>query len=312
MRSFTLRRVTWLLASTLLASTLAASAAAPGALTVWPPAVGDGPFDVRNLQWTRLELLARKLFLSARSEVRLEAVPAAEAAAELIESPQGVAVRPAGPSVLELTIESSGIGGHSTDSVWFNPRSADALQRLKIRHGGSKAYRKAVRFTDQGAFQLRTAPRNSSEARRPHTKWKKVEKSFFPHSAGYGCATVSEPAVLFYMLSARTADESQSVCVLSGRQVVPVSIETLGTERVAVDYEETRNGASERRTGEVEALRVAIRPQAGSEHFELLGLDGDVEIWIEKESRVPVEVHGKISGVGGVKIKLTAVELGEL
>lgn len=294
-------------AALLLASSLIATAA-----PATPPAVGEGPFDVGNLRWKRLELRARKFFLSARSVVRLETVPAAEAAAEWIQSPRGRAVLPAGPNVLAVTIESSGVGGEATESVWFNPSYADALQRLKMRHGGSKAYRKAIRFTDQGAFQLRTAPRNGAEADRPFTKWKKIEKSFFPRPEGAGCPTVSEPSVLFYMLSARTADESQSVCVLSGEQMVPLSIETVGTERVAVDYEEARAGALERRTGEVEALRVAIRPLAGGDDFELLGLDGDVEIWIEKASRVPVEVRGRISGVGGVKIKLTAVELGEL
>lgn len=269
------------------------------------------PFDPGNLQWTRLELKARKLIFTARSEVRLRSVASPEAAALWIDSPEGVAVQAAGPRVLEITIESSGLGKESTNTVWFNPGRGDAIDYFKQRHG-KNGYRKDARFADRGTFVLRRAPIDRDEAERPFPEWSKIEKFSYPYPQEVRCRGISDPAVLFYMLSARTAAELRDVCVFSSKQMVPLAIEEVGSEKLRVDYDEIRAAETHRRSGEVDAVRVAVRPAEGTDDFELLGLDGAIEVLLEKTTRVPLEVRGRIGGLGGVKIKLTAVELGSL
>jgi hypothetical protein len=294
------------LATVVLPAWLLALAASAGA--------GDA-YDPRRVVWTRLELEAHKLFLSARSQVRLRSVPAVEAAGEWIESPHGAGILPHGPRVFEVRIDTAMMGRESTDSVWFDPRHVDAFQRIKVRLG-KKGYRKVIRYSDEGTFVRRTAPTDHREARRPFADWSKLETFFYPHPEGDGCRHVTEPSVLFYLLAAdpdlaAAGREKRRVCVYSGDTVIPLAIAVEGTEKLAVDYVDP---AVEAVPGgrEVDVWRVALRPFSADGDFELLGLDGDVEVLIEQISRLPVEVRGRISGLGRVAVKLKAVERGQL
>lgn len=272
-------------------------------------------YEPRQVVWTRLELEAHKLFLSARSEVRLRSLSAFDASAGWIESPHGVGILPQGPRVFEVTIDTAIMGRESTDSVWFDPRRVDAVQRIKMRFG-KKGYRKVIRHSDEGTFVRRTAPIDGREGRGPFSEWSKLETFFYPHAADDGCRHVTEASVLFYLLSAdpdlaAVGPEPRRVCVYSGETVIPVAIAVEGTEKLAVDYADSAVDASAG-SREVDAWRVALRPVAGDGDFELLGLDGDIEVLIEQVSRVPVEVRGRISGLGRVTVKLKAVERGSL
>lgn len=272
---------------------------------VIPVLAEDAPFDASHVAWSRLELKASKFFFTAKSTVQLRPMDASEAASEWIHSTQGKLVGPTGPEVMEITIESSGFGA-STNRVWFNPGQADALQRSKLK---PKSYRKAARFLENGVFVLRTSPIDNSEAGKPPAEWTKLQQYTYPKSKGGGCEVVSEPSVLLYMVSARKSEQPLRICVFSNKQIIPISIEAAGTEKVDVDYQEIRSGAApKRRTGKIEALRLAVRPVSGDGEIELMGLKGDVEILLDRASRIPLELRGD-TDVGSVKVKLTSVEL---
>ncbi len=280
-------------------------------LTLAVVSVAAAPFDPQRVKWTRLELKAKKLFITASTVVRLRTVSASEAGGEWIESSRGEGVLPGGATVMEVAIDSTAAGRESAVNVWFGPRHAAAVQRLKVRKG-KRAYRKVSRFTDVGTYVLRTAPLEESEAGRPFTEWTKIEEFFYPYPAHSGCRTVSEPSALLYILSASSFSPGQTrrLCVFSGRKTIPVAIEFLGFEPLEVDYAETSAGPARRRKGEIRTRKVAIRPLADGEDFELLGLEGDIEVFLDVESGVPLQVRGKIGGLGRVAVRLTAVELG--
>lgn len=291
----------------LLAPVLLLTFTTPRSFSTSASADDGALFDPSRVRWTRLELKARKLFFSVKSDVRLRVVAASEAASEWIESPRGRAVGPAGPEVLEVTIDTSGFRA-STSRAWFNPGHAAVLQLDKLK---PERYRKVARFSDEGIFVLRTAAVGKAEAKGPLSKWSKVQKYFYPRPDGGGCQGISVPSVLFYMLSARASDTPVRVCVFSNKQVVPVTIEVVGSESLSVDYEEIRGAATKHRQGRIEAQRIEVRPEGAGE-LRLMGLEGAVEILLDKETRVPLEVRGKIRNLGGVRIKLIAVELGTL
>lgn len=269
-----------------------------------PGSAEEAPFDARHVSWNRLELKASKFLFSAQTEIRLRTVATSEAAAQWVQSPQGKAVEPAGLEVMEVTIESSGFGA-STNRVWFNPNQADALQRSKLK---PKSYQKAGRFLEDGVFVLRSSPINKAETGRAPAKWTKRQPYFYPRPQE-GCPVVTEPSVLFYMLSARKSDKPLRICVFSNKKIIPISITTAGTEQIRVNYQETRSKSpsAEHRTGSLQALRLTVRA-VGDGEVELMGLNGDVEILLDKTSRIPLEVRGD-TDVGSVKAKLTAVEL---
>ena len=275
---------------------------------------GDSPLDPSRVQWTRLEFVAKKLFLTARTEVALERLPAAEAEAAWIESEEGEGLRPASAEVVKVTIGSRVLGREDRITLWHDPRDLTAFERFKERYG-KKAYRKNSRFVSGGVFVFRQAPIDGSEREKPFAEWTKVEKSFLEHPAGLGCGVVTEASALFYLVSAAElgAGESRRVCVLSKKRVFPVKVEAGELERLEVSYEVRRPGEeAKRRTGTIDVRRITMRPVAeeDQEELKLLGLEGEVTLFLEEGSGVPVRLEGRLSGAGHVTVRLTAVELG--
>ncbi|MCP4655072.1 MAG: hypothetical protein GY856_06590 [bacterium] len=288
--------------------------------TAGPPAFGQDPeangFDPTRVSWTRLRFRAEKLFLTAYSEVELKTLRTPEVASALIASPRSVALMPSGPQTLLLALESSSGSRDSLVRVWFSPHDAAALQRLKLR-GGKKAYKKIFRFTRDGTYSLRTAPENRRQGRLPPEQWGRVEEFFYPVSSGSSCPAISEPSLLFYVISAArlaAGGEPVRICVFSRKSVIPLEIAVRGSRRLAVDYSEASAQAERRRTEEITATEIGIKvPELDDEgekaDFKLLGLGGDVAIFIEESSRIPVQVSGRIPGLGKIDVKLIEVDL---
>jgi len=271
-------------------------------------------FDPARVSWTRLKFKAEKLFLTVYSEVELRTRLSSEVEPALIPSPRSVALMPSGPELLELRLDSS--GGRDSIRVWFTAHDARALQRLKLR-GGKKAYKKIFRFTREGTYSLRTAPRNRREGRLPPEQWTQVEEFFYPYAWGSSCPVISEPSLLFYAISAArlpAGGEPVGLCVFSRKSVIPLEIAARGSRRLAVDYAETSAQGQRRRTGEITTSEISMRvrelgDEAEKADFKFVGLAGDVAIYLEESSRIPVQVSGRIPGLGGVDIKLIEVDL---
>ncbi len=292
------------LASVALVSILAAGGAAA-------PSTAAAGLDPDRVPWTRLRYEARKLFLKATTEVRLVTRSRAEVDGQLIRSLRGAALEP-GPSVSVLELDSSLAGRRSEAAVWFDPGEAFALQRRKLRHGRN-AYQKTYRFTRGGVFSHRRAPRDSGEGRRPPAEWGKVEEAFYAHPAeGSGCVAVAEPSLLFYLVAAAELEPGKplTICAFSRKALSRVELRPTGKVPIAIDYDEISAGGRNRRQGEVETLRVAIRARPfgrDDDGFEFLGLEGDVELFLA--GGIPVEVRGRLPRFGRVQVRLVEVEL---
>lgn len=286
------------------------------ALPAFAQAPEMGDLDPARVTWTRLKFRADKLFLTAYSEIELKTLPTPEVAAALIASPRSVALRPSGPQTLLLALESSSGSRDSLVQVWFNPHDASALQRLKLR-GGKKAYQKIFRFTEEGTYSLRTAPENRRQGQLPPDDWGQVEEFFYPTSSTVSCPVVSEPSLLFYVISVAhlpTGAEPIRICVFSRKSVIPLEIAARGSRSLAVDYSEASAEVTRRRTEEITAteMEIRVRELAGEGEktdFEFVGLGGDVAIFLEESSRIPVQVSGRIPGLGIIDVKLIEVDL---
>lgn len=282
--------------------------------TVLPAAASDASLDPSRVRWTRLEFVAKKFFLSARTEVSLDLVPAAEAAARWVPSEEEEGLRPASAELVRITIGSFLLGKEDWETLWNDPGDLTAFGRFKERRG-KKAYQKDARFGPGGVFVLRKAPVDDSEREKPSTGWTKVEKFFYPRPEGSVCRVVTESSALFYLVSAAdlAAGESWEVCIFSGKKgTFPVRIEAGELKRLEVAYLERRPGQEAvERKGMVDVRRITVRPVGGGgeDELELLGLEGEVTLFLEEGSRIPVRLEGRLSSVGHVAVRLTAVEL---
>ena len=121
--------------------------------------------------------------------------------------------------------------------------------------------------------------------------------------------------MLFYLASAGdlAAGRPVEVCVFTRKALSRVELRVEATAELAVDYSERSPRGARRRRGDIEALKLSIkaRPVAADsgEEFELLGLKGDVELYLDPATRIPVQVSGRLPGLGRVHVKLTEVEL---
>lgn len=267
-------------------------------------------FDLSRLTWTELDFKAKKFFLSAHSEIRIGVRPATVVTEPDLDISRGEPRIPSMSSVLEIRIDSDAAGRKSTESVFFEPRHGTAFKRLKKRLG-KKGYHKTERFTDEGVFLLRRAPQTKSEAELTRDDWSKVERFFHPFETGASCRNVTEPAVLFYLLSTGPLPEDGAwqACVYSDERAIAIAIEPLGRERLEVDYEVLAAAETRRVEGKVEVWRLVVRPREEEEGFEFLGLEGAVEVLIDAETRVPLRVEGRMGGLGKIAVKLERVKL---
>lgn len=280
--------------------------------SVEPKPVQPRPaFNVDEVQWKELHFVARKLFLVARSEIQLTRHRISKVSSEWVASPQGRPEAPQGRRVLQVRIGSSFAGRDTVAATFFDPNDGTAIHRYKERFG-RKAYLKKARFTQEGIFHFRQAPANENEAAGESKRWTKIEERFVDYAAKPPCRNaISEPSVLFYMVSSTPLDGPMEVCLESDSQPMKVRISPEGVREIDVDFKVQDDIDESERSGKISAHRLAIAPvAAGNEDdLEILGLEGAVVLYVEKGTGIPVRVDGRIGGAGNVSVKLEKVKL---
>ena len=283
--------------------------AAVSATAADPPS--RAAFDPGAVPWTRLEFEAKKLWATGTTEVRLGSAEGGDLDRQLIASPRGTALRPGVPRLTVLAMNAAFAGRRSETSVWFDPQRSTAFQRLK-RRIGKKGYQKTYRYGEDGVYVLRRAPLDARQGEGPVDGWGKIEEFFYPYPQERpDCVTVSDPSLLLYLVAAAGPGDPFSVCTFSGKTLFLVEFKPRGTTSLAVDYVTRSQGQESRRQGDVEAACVVLeaRPVEAveGEDFEFLGLEGDVEIFLD--GRIPVAVEGRLPGLGKLRIQLAAADL---
>ncbi len=291
------------------------------ALVAAPGTADENPLP----DWQALHFKASKFFLTAHMEVRLEKTPAPLTDSDLLSSPEGrtVALPAHAPWTIELA---SSIAGRSSRTlVWFDPQTHSALQRLREKLG-SRPYDKLSRFTLDGVYTRRRSPTTDAEADGPATTWSKVETKFEAYrdsspkatddNPSAPCGAVLEATQLLYLLPTLDFENPPgNLCVFSDGKLSRVLFEARGKTSIKIDLEETAaDGSQRRREADVIARCVVVRSQAldnrSQGQLELLGLEGDLEIFVDEAQGLPLEIRGKLPRIGSVQVKLVGVELG--
>jgi hypothetical protein len=272
--------------------------------------------DPQKVRWTELEYRAKKLTFSASTTILYGLVATSASRAQLTKPGQGIAVEATGPEVARVDLETQGMGRRTTTTLWLDPTSAAALQRSQAE-AGSKPRIKTYRFTGDGVFATLRRPA-SGESDRPHDRWSDVSEGFrdYPEWTGRGLI-VSEPSVLFYLVSAaplRAQGDLVQLPVFSKDRLLLVELRVVGTESVKVDFERRTATGTQRIKGSREALRLVVDarrlgPESAEGDLSFLGLQGDVELLVDRESGAPLEVRGRVPVAGRVTVRLQRVTL---
>ncbi len=284
------------------AGAAAAVLAAAAAGLAPPPAAADGG----EPPWRRLEFQARKLFLSAAVAVEFDsavALPADDRCEARASWPAASA---------RIRIESAVLGRRSQSSLWLAPETLRAYARVLEDRGRRNRY-KSYAFCRSSVVADRATP-NRGEVEMPVAEW--THRYTLVHEVPAGLpAPLSEPAALPYLVgrlaSEPNAPASRVVPVFSNNQVLTVRIDREAqSTRAAPEF----TAAGGPLPAELTLFRFALTPasleEGGSvEDFELLGLEGEIEILAARELQLPVSISGRLPPVGRVSVRLRHVEL---
>jgi hypothetical protein len=289
----------------------------------WSQTYSRLKLNVARIPWTHLTYAVKNFSVAVTAKVQLESLPAAEVEAALIKSPQGVPIKAWRPESNRITVHyrvdaifKSPV--KTINQVWFNPKDATALGRIRLRRGNAD-FKKVYRFTEQGVFRHQREPKDQQETSEQPEKWTDVKDIFYPYDLDQlGCPNVTERLVLIYIASATELSKSMqplSFCVFGRRQLFQVRLKPAGFHLLKVDFIEKKEHGEIRRQGEVEALKIALETQPLAsdlekvEDFSFLGFQEDITIFIDPASGLPIQLRGKISMAGNQTIKLNEVRL---
>jgi hypothetical protein len=281
------------------------------------------PHVAKKLPWKGLSFAAKKVLGEVTTEIQWEELTAEEIKDLLIPVPMEGALPSTGGRIFRLEGRSVVKPLWGSDDVlrtqaWYDSGSGAALQRIRWRRGKER-WEKIYRFTARGVYRLRRQPANSDEVKQPPADWTDTLGSFYAYGAGVdNCSQILEPLVLLYLASAADwlkAGSPVRVCVFGKKQLHQVQVYREGIKKVQVDYVTRTADTIIPRKEKIEAVRLACRTRSlaasgeQAEPFSFLGLKGDFDIDIDRNTRIPVQVSGEVRGLGQLDIKLQDVVL---
>jgi hypothetical protein len=283
---------------------------ASGRLVAQEPAL---ELDAQRVGWSAVQLTGSRLFLSVDAHVRLQRRPLVAVAHTLLAVPSGHPVEPGG-EVMEVTYRTRAVNQQSEIVLLMDPWSGAALQRIQHDSQG-RLRQRTYRYGAEGAFLLTRWPADGEEAL-PPGDWSEVEEGFRPYPAALAGQLVSEPTGLFYLIAASALaapGDRAEFLVYSRRNMHRVMILVTEPRRISTDFDRLRGDQRSRQRGSLSAPRLLIRGETLDEddddEFELLGLRGDLELYLDPGSRAPLQLSGNVKLLGRVTLRARIIEM---
>ncbi len=277
------------------------------------PHMANAPqlLDPTRVAWSQVSFHASKLLLSADASMTVEQHNSDNFPEPLMLPGSGVVVE-LDDEALVLTVNTRTLGKKGLNILLMNSRTGAAVQFLQTK---ADRYR-ISRFTDIGRFMLTWKP-GKKEKKLPHDQWTNYSenvRSYPPEAVG---KIVAEPAALIYIIAAapvlEPGDRFELLTIIK-KQVFRVIVEVALPRTLKTRYlEHSPSGTKERRNNKEMALRLIVRGEGlnadDDQKFQLLGLEGDIELFLQPETRLPLQLNGKIKVLGKVKFRLREARL---
>ena len=216
-----------------------------------------------------------------------------------------------------ISIHTAFLGRESQVRFLFDPTDGRALQRSELSISKKRSRHRTYRYAPT-VVHSRTLRPAEGEAGQPFAEWSEVaDKQIDLPALLDSEPVVTEAAALLYALPAGGLEDigdETTLNVFSRGQVSGVRVKVEEKPWIEVDYVEVSGDRERRIRGRVESLKFAVRPQlsasgevAGS--IKLLGLEGDIDLYLDPRSRAPLMMVGKIKIAGTVHLRAKRVVL---
>jgi hypothetical protein len=264
--------------------------------------------------WRELRFSASNGWLGASSTLRYEApVPLEQAG--LSAPAKGEALQPRGPQVGKIHATFEAMSNAGELDTWFDPQTLAVLQTRRLSQGKNSRL-KTHRFLGNGVWRERLEPADGTRTRDTAT-WNTHAAALIPYPSH---PDAGAPVLTPVMLVARAAElvragrKASDQLVFTDTQLYQVRLVAAPADGIDMSFRLVADG-KERRVREMRpAQRVAVMPRLlgnaqEKEAFSLLELTGDLAIFIDTGSGLPLRIQGTWLRVGTVPADLTRAEL---
>lgn len=273
----------------------------------------ESELDPSRVKWTSLYYKTYIVFFSMKIRANLNQLPLSDSKKALLTPKAGQGAMPKQDPTYRIDLDTKILGRKSLISLWFDP-DGSAFQRTQTDTGSKKRV-KTYRILKNGYYSRQSKPKEHEVDLPPH-KWTQLgegEKTFnkLP-SAG---AVIAEPTALYYLVSAsnlnKPGDKFQKY-IFTKYGIYQLSLHAVDYQNIEVDYK-SREGDKKRSISEDEYKTLHIRMNAvpidptEKDDFDFLGMKGDIDLYIDPDTRVLVQISGIADILGYTDIQLKEV-----
>ncbi|TDI78168.1 MAG: hypothetical protein E2O81_03215 [Betaproteobacteria bacterium] len=276
--------------------------------------------DKINVPWKYLSFKGKKLFVKLAVEIELISPSKTELDAALISSPQGAPIGATESGIFiintKTSVKSVFLPKIKLQNVaWFNPVTLSAMQYVRQRTGLKDA-KKTYRFTDKGVFKFTRQPIDKKESLQIPEKWSAVKERFYPYVPDkIGCLDITVPMPVVYFISASKISDFEktvTICVFNKKEVIYLDIRKESMESIQLDYIRKKGDQETQRNTLISTYVLSLKARSTTTNrlisdFTFVGLQGNIKIYIDPETRIPVQLKGDYKGLGEVELKLQKV-----
>jgi len=275
--------------------------------------------DKAAVTWKHLSFKGKEYFAKLVAEIELMSPSKSELDVAFIPSPKGapVAMTEFGALVIDTNIFVKSIFGRIElrKKAWFNPVSVSTMQYVRERRG-FKDSEKTYRFTDKGVHRVARTPIDKNEIMQPPEKWSASYEEFYPYdSEKKDCANITAPISIIYLISALKVSDFEkpvTICVFNKKETVYLDIQKQPSEALLVSHIEAKDDKAIHKNTSILAEVLSLEARSISsglviDDFTLVGLQGDLRIYIDRESQTPVQLRGNYKNFGEIKLNLRQV-----
>ena len=272
--------------------------------------------DKTTVAWKNLSFKGKEFFAKLVAEVALTSPSKSELDAAFIPSPQGdpIGITKSGVLIIDTKISVKSVFAKVKlqNIAWFNPVTLSTMQYVRQRIGLKDA-KKIYRFTDTGVFRFTKQPIDKNEITQLPEKWSAVKERFYPYDPEKkNCSNIAAPMPVIYLISASKASDFEkpvTICVFNKKETIYLDIQKAPAESVQLNHIEIKGDEAIQRNTSILAEVLTLKARSVSSgqpmnNFTLVGLQGNIKIYIDPESRVPVQLRGNYQGLGEIKLKL--------
>ncbi len=324
-----LKHITLILLFLTLPLTLALSAHANSASA---PRIEDenvkNKLNTNKVLWTNLQYKASLLFISLKANVSYQTLTSEQANQQLNIDKTTAKEWPVSTLNHQITMQTDLLGTHSAIDLIMN-NSGSAIQRTSLMTG-RKNYYHQINYLNGIINSIKKRPLKKNEKHLGFKNWTDTSINNFQLNSVQQELLITEAEAIFYIIAtskmSKPGDKYTSY-VYDKNGITQLNFVAQDYKSIKTKYYRYVGNTKKRIKGKEKTLRIRLsamryisksdmksnnkhnKVQQNKKSFSFLGYKGDIDLYVDLDTRVILQLKGKVDYLGSVSIKLKSVTL---